>query len=270
MMNVIRRSRAFPCVLRRRGVARQIIGLTTMDGSTATEYDCEASRRHRVEEVLLDETGRVVYLAGSNGYTPLEQVSVVGSDAVLTYSSSVFKPASNLRHLDRMRVNSPMSDPLGWVEDFLFDWETGDIAAHVLGGDIAEPFDGKAVLFPEDVEVIEAEAVVIKEDARDHLQSEAEGLKSFLSEKSQQAKHLVKKMSDRLQSLVSAQDEPEVVRVKIKEVSDELFAGKNDKNDLAEATEFLQDKWQNLQRSIERAGKRTKSALDSAWKKLTN
>ena len=47
MMNVIRRS--------------QIIGLTTMDGSTATEYD-------RIEEVWLDENGRVVYLAGKEGY----------------------------------------------------------------------------------------------------------------------------------------------------------------------------------------------------------
>ncbi len=70
MMNVIRRS--------------QIIGLTTMDGSTATEYD-------RVEEVWLDENGQVVYLAGTEGYTPLEQVSVVGSDAVLTYSSSFLR-----------------------------------------------------------------------------------------------------------------------------------------------------------------------------------
>jgi hypothetical protein len=47
MMNVIRRS--------------QIIGLTTMHGSTATEYD-------RIEEVWLDENRRVVYLAGKEGY----------------------------------------------------------------------------------------------------------------------------------------------------------------------------------------------------------
>lgn len=62
MMNIIRRS--------------QIIGLTAMDGSTATEYG-------RVEEVWLDENGRVVYLAGTEGYTPLEQVSVIGPDAIL-------------------------------------------------------------------------------------------------------------------------------------------------------------------------------------------
>lgn len=130
MMNVIRRS--------------QVIGLIAMDGSTATEYD-------RVEEIWLDENGRVVYLAGREGYTPLEQVAVMGPDAVLTYSSSIFEPSINLRRLNRMRVSSPMSDPLGWVEDFLFDWETGDIAAYILGGDIAEPFGGRAVLFPDDV-----------------------------------------------------------------------------------------------------------------------
>lgn len=172
MMNVIRRS--------------QIVGLMTMDGSTATKYD-------RVEEVWLDENGRVVYLAGQESYTPLEQVSVIGPDAVLTYSSNVFEPSSNLRRLNRMQVSFPISDPLGWVEDFLFDWETGDIAAYVLGGDVAEPFGGRAVLFSEDVEAIDAEVVVIKDKARDRLQSESEGLKGFISEKSRQVKHLVKK-----------------------------------------------------------------------------
>ena len=250
MMNVIRRS--------------QIIGLTAMDGSTATEYD-------RVEEVWLDENGRVVYLAGTEGYTPLEQVSVIGPDAVLTYSSSFFEPPSNLLHLNRIRVSSTMSEPLGWVEDLLFDWETGDIAAYILGGDIAEPFGGRAVLFPDDIETNDAEVIVIKEEAKKHLKTEAEGLNGFLSEKSQQVKHLVSKMSARLHSLVFPQDEPEVVHVKIREVSEELAAsGQHDKNALAEATEFLHDKWSDLQHSISRAGKRMKSAWDSAWKKLTH
>ena len=249
MMNVIRRS--------------QIIGLTTMDGSTATEYD-------RIEEVWVDENGQVIYLVGREGYTPLEQLSVVGSDAVLTYSSSFFDPPRELLNLNRIRVNSVMSDPLGFIEDFLFDWETGDIAAYILDGDIAEPFDGRAVLFPEDVETIDAEAIVIKEGATNRLKSEAEGLKGFLSEKSQKVKHLVSKMSDRLHFSILPQDEPEVVHVKIREVSDELAAsGKHDKNALDEASEFLHDKWSDLQHSISRTGKRAKSALDSAWKKLT-
>ncbi|RMF21659.1 MAG: photosystem reaction center subunit H [Cyanobacteria bacterium J083] len=250
MMNVIRRS--------------QIIGLSTMDASTATAYD-------QVEEVWVDENGRVVYLAGIAGYTPLEQVAVIGSDAVLTYATSLFEPPSDLVRLNRLQVTSPLSDPLGWIEDFLFDWETGEIAAYIVGGDIAEPFGGRAVLFPEDVETIDAEVVVIKEEAKDRLKSEAEGLKGFLSEKSQQVKNLVGTMGNRLRSLISPQDKPEVVHVKIKKVSDELAAsGKHDKNALAEATEFLQDKWSDLQQSVSRTGQRMKSALDSAWKKLTH
>jgi uncharacterized protein YrrD len=249
MMNVIRYS--------------QIIGLGTMDGYTATEYD-------RVEEVWLDENGQVVYLAGREGYTPLEQISAIGPDAILTYSSSVFEPSHNLLRLNRLSVSSPMSDSLGWVEDFLFDWETGDIAAYILGGDIAAPFGGRAVLFPDDVEAINAEVVVIKEEAKNRLKSESEGLKGFMSEKSQQVKHLAQKMGERVRSLISPQDKPDVVRLKIKEVSDELAAtGKHDQDALAEATEFLQDKWEDLQQSLSRTRKRMKSALDSAWKRLT-
>jgi hypothetical protein len=79
-MNVIRRS--------------QVIGLMAMDGSTASEYDC-------IEEVWLDESGRVIYLGGREGYIPIEQISIVGDDAVLTYSSSFLKPETNLFHINR-------------------------------------------------------------------------------------------------------------------------------------------------------------------------
>ena len=250
MMNVIRRS--------------QIIGLMAMDGSTATEYD-------RIEEVWLDEQGRVVYLAGEREYTPLGQVSVIGPDAVLTYSSNFFEPPSNLLRLKQMRVNSPTSDLLGWVEDFLFDWETGDIAAYVLSGDIAESFGGRAVLYPDDIETIDAEAIVIKEEAKNRLKSEAEGLKGFISEKSQRVKHLVQKMINQLRDSIHPQDEPEVVHVRIQEVSDELAdSGKHDRDELTEATKFLQDKWSDLQQSISRTRQRMNSALESSWKKLTH
>lgn len=41
---------------------------------------------------------RVTYLAGTQGYTPLEQVSAVGPDAVLTYSAMLEElPLTNLR-----------------------------------------------------------------------------------------------------------------------------------------------------------------------------
>lgn len=251
MFNIVRRS--------------QMVGLMAMDSSTAT-------RIGGVEEVWVDDRGRVVYFASSAGYTPLEQVSIVGPDAVLTYSNLVMEPPTSLRRLHRMAVRTPsVSEALGWVEDFLFDWETGDIAAYVLGGDIAAPFGGRAVLFPEDIEVIDAEVVILKEDAKNHLKSESEGLKGFLSEKSQQVRNLAKQMGDRLKSLVSSQDQPDVVRVKIREVRDELAAsGQHDKNALQEAADFLQDKWDDLQQSLNRTGQRMKQAIDSAWKRLTH
>jgi len=249
MVNVVRRS--------------QMVGLMTMDTGTASRFGT-------VEEVWIDDTGRVAYLAGTQGYVPLEQVSVVGPDAVLTYSRTLLEPSANLRQLHRIAIRSSLGDSLGWVEDFLFDWETGDIAAYILGGDIGGPFGGRAVLYPQDVEVIEAEAVVLREGAPERLKNESEGLKGFLSEKSQQVKNLVKTMGDRLKSLVSLQDKPEVVRVKIKEVRDELeTSGGHDKNALQEATEFLQDEWESFQQSLNRAGDRVKKALDSAWKHLT-
>ena len=242
MMNVIRRS--------------QIVALVAIDGSTASKYDC-------IEEVWLDESGRVIYIGGSEGYTPIEQISMVGEDAVLSYSSSSFEPKNDLFHLNRMRVSYPTSDPFGWVEDFLFDWSTGEIAAYVLGGDIAEPFGGRAVLFPDDIETIDAKAIVIKEEAKSRLESEAE--------KSRQVKHLVRKMSDRLRDSIHPQDEPEVVHIKIREVSDELAdSGKHDRHNLKEATEFLQNKWQELQQSISFYNHRMRSALDSAWEKLVH
>ncbi|MBF2002069.1 MAG: PRC-barrel domain-containing protein [Synechococcales cyanobacterium M58_A2018_015] len=250
MFNVIRRS--------------QMIGLTAMDSSTAT-------RLGGVEEVWVDDRGRVVYFGSHAGYTPLEQVSIIGPDAVLTYSGLAMEPPTSLRRLYRMAVRTPsVSDALGWVEDFLFDWETGDIVAYILGGDIAAPFGGRAVLFPEDVEVIDAEVVVIKEDAKNRLKTESEGLKGFLSEKSQQVKNLVKQMGDRLKSLVSPQDKPDVVRVKIREVHSELAAtGQHDRNALQEAADFLEDKWDDFQQSLNRAGQRMKQAIDSAWQRLT-
>ncbi|WNZ21800.1 photosystem reaction center subunit H [Leptolyngbya sp. NK1-12] len=255
MLNIVRRS--------------QMVGLMAMDSSTAT-------RMGGVEEVWVDADGRVVYFASTAGFIPFEQVSMIGSDAVLTYSDLAIsdlatEPPTALRRLYRMAVQSPsIAEPIGWVEDFLFDWETGDIAAYILGGTVAAPFGGRAVLFPEDVEVIDADVIVIKEDATSRLKSESEGLKGFLSEKSQQVKTLVKKMGDRLKSLVSPNDKPEVVRVKIKEVHDELAtSGRHDKNALQEATEFLQDKWNAVQQSLSRTEQRLKQAVDSAWTRLT-
>ncbi len=251
MFNVIRRS--------------QIIGLTAMDTSTATRYGS-------VEEVWVDDNGRVVYFASDAGYTPFEQIATIGPDALLTYSELALTPPPSLRRLHQMAIRTPsVSTPLGWVEDFLFDWETGDLAAYILAGEIAAPFGGRAVLFPEDVEAIDVEGITIKEEAPNRLKSEAEGLKGFLSEKSQQVKALVKRMGDRLAKLVSPQDHPEVVRVKIKEIRNELAqSGHHDKNALEEASEFLQDKWEEFQHRLSRTGTRMKQAIDTAWKQFTH
>jgi uncharacterized protein YrrD len=249
MLNVIRYS--------------QIIGLIAVDGSTASHLG-------EVEEVWLDEMEQIAYLSSVEGYLPLEQVSGVGSSAVSTYGRIFVNAPMNLHRLHQLAVQSTLGEPLGWIEDFLFDWQTGEIAAYILAGDIAEPFGGRAVLSPKDVQEVVAERVIIREAAKDHLKSEAEGLKGFLSEKSHQVRNLVNEISNRLHYLISPHDKPEVVRVKIKEVSDELASsGEHDNHTLKEASDFLHEQWQHLQQSISRAGSRAKSALDSAWKQLT-
>ncbi len=240
----------------------QVVGLLALDGSTATALGT-------VEEIWVDPEGRVSYFASQQGYTPLEQISLIGPDALLTYSTVFATPATPISSLYQRAVRIG-DQPVGWIEDFLFDWETGSIAAYILGGSIADPWGGRAVLLPEDVEVIEADAVVVKEDAPQRLKSEAEGLKSFWSEKSRQVKQLIQRMGDRLRALVGPQDPPEVVRIKVKQVRDELAkGGKFEPSLLDEAAEFLQHKWTTWQQRLGRAAQRMQAALQAAWEKLT-
>ncbi len=207
-------------------------------------------------------------------YLPVEGIAGVGMGVVSVYYPSVVDISENLRRLHQITVESTLGETLGWVEDFLFDWQTGEIAA---------PYGGRAVLYPEDVEEITTDKVIIR-DVQDQLQGESEGLKGFLSEKSQQVQHLVHiigvgvaRRRYRLHYLIAPEDKPEVVRVKIKEVSDEVAASSDHPHHiLQEATEFLQEQWHSLQQSISRAGEgdacrrhRAKSALDNAWKQIT-
>jgi uncharacterized protein YrrD len=234
-----------------------------MDGSTISHLG-------EVEEVWLDETGKVVYLSGTAGYFPLEQVAAISNTALSTYGRMVVDAPENLQRLDQLAVHSPIGEPLGWVEDFLFDWHTGEIVAYVLAGQIAESLGKSAVLYPEDVEEITVERLIIREGAQTHLQPESEGLRGFLSEKSHQVQHLVRVLGDRLHHLISPHDRPEVVRVKVKQVSDEMAtSGEHDHNTLQEATAYLHEQWESLQQSINRAGDRTKAAFNAAWKQLT-
>lgn len=239
MMNVIRRS--------------QIIGL--LDRSPVTGYG-------RIDEVWVDESGRVSYFSSDQGYIPFEEVTVLEPDIRLR-DWDMKTPSQIFRQYTPIRF-SRSRDRVGWIEDFLFDWETGDIVAYILGGEIASPFGDRAVLFPEDVEVIDTDAVVIKEGAKDRLKREAEGLKGFLGEKSQQVKHFIKRMRDRLSASFIPDDQPKTVRVKVKPVEDQVAAsGKPDHKP-------MQEQWQQLQHRARKAGKQMKKAVNKAWHRLTH
>jgi uncharacterized protein YrrD len=249
MLNIIRRS--------------QIVGATVIESSTA-------DRLGQVEEVWLDESGRVAYLSGESGYLSLAQVSGVGDRAVSVFHRLTIETPENLRSWYRLPVRSALGAPLGWVDDFLFDWQTGDITAYVLMGDDLTHFNYRSVLLAEDAEADVVDAIIVREGMKYPLKSESEGLKGFLSEKSRQVQDLVGTMSDRLHHLIAPDDKPEVVRIKIKDVSNELAtSGRHDRHALQEATDFLQDQWASLQHSVSRASRRAANALDAAWKQLT-
>ncbi|HEY9658446.1 MAG TPA: hypothetical protein V6C65_08360, partial [Allocoleopsis sp.] len=161
-------------------------------------------------------------------------------------------------------------ESLGWVEDFLFDWHTGEIAAYVLAGKIADPLGEFAVLYPDEVEAIATDFLVIREGAQNSVKPESEELRGFLSEQSHQVRHLVKVIGDRLHHLISPHDHPDVVRVKVKAVSDEMAESEtHDQTALEAATAYLHEQWESLQQTISRSGSRAKVAMDSAWKYLT-
>ncbi len=263
MLNVIRYS--------------QIVGLVAVDSATA-EYLGE------IQDVWVNDAGQIVYLSCSRGYIPLVQVAGVSTQAVSTYGHLTVTPPSGLHRLHQLPVKSPQ--PTGRIEDFLFDWHTGEVAAYILTGDIANPAGNptlqrfssaemaptspRVVLAPGDVKTITVDAVVLEADATARLLSEAEGLKDFLSEKRHSVRQLVHELSDRLHDLVSPQDRPEVVRGKIKTVGEEMAAsGHHDHHALKEAIALLHDQWDSLQQEIHRAGRRAQQALESAWEHLT-
>lgn len=248
MLHIVRRS--------------ELIGWLAIDSATASNLGT-------VEEVWVNESGRIAYLSSQGMYLPLEQVAGIGMGAITVYHVGAVEPPQNLHRLHQFVVQSPVGESLGWVEDFLFDWQTGEIAAYILAGEIAASFGGKAVLYPEDVEAVVAETVVIRETAQNRLKGIVEGLQGFLSEKPQQVKNLVRWMGDRLHHRITPEDHPEVVKVKITETRDELAAsGEHDHSALQEATDYLQEQWQHLQHSVSQASSRARAALESTWKQL--
>lgn len=240
----------------------QILGVVAVDSSTASHLG-------KIEDVWLDDSGRIAYLSSMVGYLPLEQIATVGMDAVTTYGHLVVREPPNLCSIYHVSIQSAVGEPLGWVEDFVFDWHTGEIVAYIVSGEIAESLGGSAILYPQDIQHISAERVTVQDGARHHLKSEAEGLKGFLTEKSHQVQTLVKMIGDRLHDVISPHDHPDVVHVKIKTVSDEMLAsGNHDHHALKDATEFLHARWETVQQTISRAGSRARVALDAAWKQI--
>lgn len=241
----------------------QIVGLVAVDSPTATHLG-------EVQEVWADETGHIVYLSSAADYIPLQQVAGISTQAVSTYGHLAIGPLSTLQRLHQLAVQSARHEPVGWIEDFVFDWHTGEITAYILAGDIATALGGRAVLGPEDIQAITTEAVVLEEAAPERLRSEAEGLKGFLSEQQHQVRQLVHELGDRLHDMIAPDDRPDVVRVKIKTVGDEMAAaGHHEHHLLQAAIDWLHEQWEALQPHIQRAGTRAQSAWAAAWKSLT-
>ncbi|MBE7385664.1 MAG: PRC-barrel domain-containing protein [Leptolyngbya sp. SIO1E4] len=56
----------------------QMIGLATVDSATAKHLG-------EIQDIWVDEKGRIVYLSSDQGYIPLEQVAGINPQAVFTY-----------------------------------------------------------------------------------------------------------------------------------------------------------------------------------------
>lgn len=240
----------------------QIHGLTAIDGATVSNLG-------EIEAVWLDDTGHVAYLSGREGYLPLDQVADISQQALSTYGRLLVQAPDHLQPLHELRVQSFWGDLLGWVDDFLFDWHTGEIAAYVLAGRSVEPLGEHAVFYPEDVEELAPDYLRLKENAYADLQPESEGLKAFLSEQPEPVQELVGIMRHRLYPLLLPQDGPDAVRVKVKDASDELAAtGDHDPNVLRAATALLHDQWESLLHSLSHSRQRAQAALASARQRL--
>lgn len=251
MLNLIRRS--------------QIVGLMTREKESHVFLD-------RVKEVWSDPTGRVAYLSCTKGYARLQQVAETESNAIYTCDRwRSEETPSNLRCLHRLNVYSLRREYVGWVKDFIFDWQTGEIKAYILAGKITGRcrLNRKVVLLPEDVEVMEANGIVIKQNAQKRIKSASEGLKGFLCEKSPQVQKLVKYMSDRLHPYISSNENSDIIRYKIKLFANELALNSQyNKHDILKATEFVQQYWKDIACSRDRSKQAAQSSLEAAWKQI--
>ena len=241
----------------------QIIGLVVIDSARAAHLG-------KVQEVWANRSGKISFLSTTQGYFPLEQWAGISPKLISIYGHLVVNPPEKMQRLHQLAVQSAHHESIGWIEDFLFDWYTGEIKAYVLAGNIAEPFGGRAVLIPHDIHEITAEAVILEEDAPNRLRSEAVGLKGFLSEKKHPVRQVVHELSDHLHELIVPSDRPMDVQVKIKTLGEEMLRlGHVDEHSLKEAINFLHDQWESLQHQIHQSSSRAQKAFESAWENLT-
>jgi uncharacterized protein YrrD len=239
----------------------QAVKLKIRDNETGLIVD-------RIVDVWLDRTKRVAYLSSIEGYIRLQQITSIEANIAVGDRWLVNAPV-NLINLHCLTIRSSSQEYLGWIEDFLFDWQTGEIVAYIIAGDIAADFGGRAVLFPQDIAAINADSIILKTDANERLQSESIGMQSFLCDKSQQVKNLVKSLGTRACNMIFSSDPPDMVRLKIEIVSNTMaIDDRCDRLALIEATQFVQQYWQILQESLNRSHNWATAALETAWKEI--
>lgn len=240
----------------------QMVGLTAIGNTTNSHLG-------NVEEIWLDESGYVTYLSSGQRYWSLHQVASVGRGTISVDRPLLVAAPPHLHHGYQLPVRSRVGETLGWVEDFLFDWQTGEIVAYILAGEIASDLGERVILLPGDIEKYTPEALLIPEGAKNLLKPESEGLNDFICEKSDQVKFLIQEMINRLQRLYSLNDGPDKLQIKIQQVSKDLAStNEYDQRHLAEATEFLHNQWANLQNGINRNLNIAQTALEKAWKEI--
>lgn len=240
----------------------QVVGLSAVGNTTNSHLG-------NVEEIWLDESGYVTYLSSRQRYWSLNQVASVGRGTISVDRPLLVAAPPHLHHGYQLPVRTKIGETLGWVEDFLFDWHTGEIVAYILAGEIAIYLGERAILLPGDIEKYTPEALIIPEGARNLLKPELEGSKDFICEKSDQVKFLIHEITDRLQRLFSLNDGPDKLQIKIQQVSEDLAStNEYDQRHLAEATELLHDQWASLQHGFNRNLNLAQTALEKAWKEI--
>lgn len=179
----------------------QILGLVTVDSSTSSHLG-------KVEDVWVDRSGKVAYLSGCGGYLPLTQVAEVSTFGIAIAGSLLPESPANLYQLNHRVLQSRAGECLGWVEDFLFNWQSGEILSYVLSGDIARPFGGQTVVTAEEMQELAVLGIGIRTGASPHGLKQSQGYWEFWRGLSQTVVDCLERMSNYLQGRISLQNPP--------------------------------------------------------------